>query len=160
MADHSDTIPSTSKSQTVIRDFRRCRVATTPGTRAINRVTLFARGYAPPHFVEEVLQKDHVILHLLLPRGLGRHERGDAFAVRCQIIGGDPDGAEIREPLLGPHPRSIGYKRIASRRIGCHHDPVVQAAEEQLASVPRKHRVHAAAVRDLPLAPLSGKART
>ena len=45
-----------------------------------------SRRRAPPNLVEEILKKNHVGLCLLLLRTLGRHERGDAFAVRREIV--------------------------------------------------------------------------
>jgi hypothetical protein len=42
-------------------------------------------AHAPPDFIEEILQKDRLILCLRLFRRVHRHELGDAFAVRREI---------------------------------------------------------------------------
>jgi hypothetical protein len=46
------------------------------------RAALFAHWHFSPQFVEEVFEEDQVVLRLLGFLAFGRHERGDAFAVR------------------------------------------------------------------------------
>src|SRR5712691_8681657 len=77
---------------------------------------------APPHLVEEVHQKGHVVLRLLLLRRLGWHERGDAFAVRRQVVGPNPEPTEVRQPLLGPQPSLVYQERISANSVAGHHN--------------------------------------
>jgi hypothetical protein len=45
----------------------------------------FAHRHAPSHFVEEVYKEGHMVLGTLCFRRFG-HQRGDAFAIRRQIV--------------------------------------------------------------------------
>jgi hypothetical protein len=49
------------------------------------RVTLSPTRDFSLQLAREVFEEDHVVLRLLRFRRLRRHQRGDAFAVRCRI---------------------------------------------------------------------------
>jgi hypothetical protein len=62
-----------------------------PAGRLVHRSIISGLRGAPPQFIEEVLQKDHVGLHLLIFRLFDRHERSDALAVRREIVAREED---------------------------------------------------------------------
>ncbi len=82
---------------------------------AIGSLRSFTCGQASPQLVEEILQKDYVVLHGLCYGRIGRHERDDALAVRGKIIIDDTKQAEVRNLLLGPQPRGAGVQGAPQR---------------------------------------------
>jgi hypothetical protein len=90
--------------------------------------TPFPRRHFPLQFVGEALEEDHVVLGLLPFRRFRRHQRGDALAVRSEIV--DADSPELCELFVGPYARLIRDKSIRFRGVRGHHDPVAVASEE------------------------------
>jgi hypothetical protein len=56
-----------------------------------------------------------VALRLLRFRRFHRHERGDAFASRSNIVIADTDNPEVRQPFVGLHSPLTRNKRIRLR---------------------------------------------